>query len=87
MTSEKMSREDFIDFCSIEMSVRDIENLNSYCDAFEPLSDSEIVQQVQAECDEDACTLIVEGITSGNLDRAFLVILLAHRAKNRKLSS
>jgi hypothetical protein len=87
MTSGKMSREDFIEFCSTAMSEDDVKNLGSYCDAFEQLSDAEIIRQVEAECTEDTCTLITQGITSGNLDRTFLVVLLANRAKYRTLAS
>lgn len=87
MTSEKMSREDFIEFCSAEISDRDVENLDSYCDAFEQLSDAEIIRQIEVECTEDTCKLIAKGIASGNLDRTFLIILLADRAKDRTLTS
>lgn len=69
------------------MSEVDVENLSSYCDAFEQLSDAEIIRQVETECTEDTCKLVAEGIASGDLDRTFLIILLAHRAKDRTLTS
>jgi hypothetical protein len=81
--TQKIGVEELLAFASKDLSEQEMEALCPFCEAIDSLPADQLLEQIQAEFDEPAQQFIAEGLTSGDLDRDILIVIMADAAKNK----
>ncbi len=80
---QKIGVEELLAFSSRDMSEQEMEALCPFCEAIDSLPADQLLQQIQAEFDGPAQQFIAGGLTSGELDRDTLIVIMADAAKTK----